>query len=271
MLSTVDEVTIRKICILVGIERIRLNTLSNRQIPSHIEKKISHYIDELLGNPSRLDELWARYQKSMCAHWGKREFWSLVEAALVSIEIDPREVMNLQKSLKRHVVPCLMDNFKAKIVNEYLDRMDLIVSKFRIVEVEHPPIEYLEWFESKEIEFPQACALNIRKYHPAMDYKKLFEAEQLESHNLKEERNRYREEADKAKKSKSAQSKETDNLKIMNYLLAKKAFPNLLNDRDYTSKIVDYLSRQGFDISNETVRKQFIAGKTFFKNKAVKD
>ena len=272
MLSTMDEVTTRKICILVGIERVRLNTpISDRQYPPLYWKNINHYIDELFKNPSRLDELWTSYQDGMHNYWGRMESWSVVEAALVSLEIDPREINKLKKPLKYHTVPCLKDYFETKIANEYLDRVDLIASKYQLVEVEHPPIEYLEWFESKEIEFPQACAMNIRKYYQVEDYKKLFEAEQLVSNNLKVEHDRYKEEAGKAIKSKAAQSKEINNLKVVTHLLAKKAFPNLPNDGNYTSKIIDHLHKQGFSISEETIRGYYKEGKTLFNKNAVKE
>lgn len=272
MTSTIDEASKREICILVGIERVQLKVPnSNERYYSPHRKKINDYLNELIINPTKLEEKWADYIQRLSDYWGKMESWSVIEAALVSLEIDPREIKKLKKPLKYHSMPCLKDYFEAKIANEYLDRVDLIVSKYQQVEVEHSPMRFLEWFESKEIDFPQECARNIRKYCQIEDYKKLFIAEQLVSHSLKTERDQYKEEADKAKKSKSAQTKETDNLRIITYLLATKAFPNLQSDSNYASKIASYLHTQGFDISDETVRKQYKEGQSLYKKKAVID
>ena len=251
--------------ILIICEQIRLDLLHNNRW-SYIKSVASAYIsykNEVIQESTKAEE---KYENDIWDHWSKIEGLSIVEATLLSLGIEPRNIQLLSQNEDTSVDWVIRKYFNPDLNKEYQDRKNIFESKF------HPsrridPLRFIEFCEQKEIKLPKRALKCIRKFNKIIDYKSLFDSAQRELKEFAKDRDRHKDEAAKNLNSKAAQAKEIKNLKISNYLLVKKAFPALQSDSAVATPVTDFFLREGFSLSSETVRKNYRDGETLYKEK----
>lgn len=169
----VHPITTRQNNILIAYEKMK-NCLNE----SHTS--IKHLVANLHESPKvpqiiHIPENWHKSLTAISNHWSKISNWSCEQAAVLSLEINPKLIERIRDKRKYFtdykgkvftIMPSYQDIFKeffaAELLEEYLDRYQIFETQFRFNL--HPSLKMIEWSIHRGIFFLSELTEEVKKF-----------------------------------------------------------------------------------------------------------